>query len=446
MGNLLEARQVYEKALQTLQEDVYQPEYFLDFSGMEIEAGEIARAREIYKYALDHVPRHAAEDLFKKYMAFEKSYGDRNTIDTVILKKRRYEFEEKIKESEHNYDVWFDYIRLEQENGETPLIRETFERAIACIPPVEDKRYWRRYIYLFIKYVLFEELKTQDFDRCRKIYELALKTIPHNEFTFGKIWIMYAEFEIRRGNLEKAYQILGNAIGMTSKKNVIKRYIELVVNLKEPDKARKLYQKWLELYPEDTEGWLDYAMFEKKLVETDRVRSILDIAIEQEVLDMPEKVWKFYIDFEIEEEEAKRARELYEKLLERTKNVRVWTSFAQFECSVEMPNRARDIFVRGEKYFKVEASHDTATEERVMLLEDWKEFEEEFGNDEQKKEIAQKQQKKVKKKRAVYNQDAVEVGQEEFYDYIFPEEDVLSGNLNLLQMAMKWKQQQIETA
>ena len=70
-----------------------------------------------------------------------------------------------------------------------------------------------------------------------------------------------------------------------------------------------------------------------------------------------------YIDFEIEIEEHDRVRSLYERLLERTKNVRVWTSFAQFECSIECADKAREVFTRGEKYFKVDADHESATEE-----------------------------------------------------------------------------------
>ena len=34
-----------------------------------------------------------------------------------------------------------------------------YERAIANVPPAAEKRYWQRYIYLWIKYALFEELE-----------------------------------------------------------------------------------------------------------------------------------------------------------------------------------------------------------------------------------------------------------------------------------------------
>lgn len=43
-----------------------------------------------------------------------------------------------------------------------------------------------------------------------------------------------------------------------------------------------------------------------------------------------------YIDFEIQEGERERARELYERLLERTTHVKVWLSYAAFEAE-ELP-------------------------------------------------------------------------------------------------------------
>jgi crooked neck len=39
------------------------------------------------------------------------------------------------------------------------------------------------------------------------------------------------------------------------------------------------------------------------------------------------------LQFEIDEAEFDRARELYERLLDRTKHLKVWISFAEFEAS-----------------------------------------------------------------------------------------------------------------
>ncbi len=55
----------------------------------------------------------------------------------------------------------------------------------------------------------------------------------------------------------------------------------------------------------------------------DRARAIFELAIGQPKLDMPEVLWKAYIDFEIEQEEYGRTRKLYQCLLQRTHHVKV---------------------------------------------------------------------------------------------------------------------------
>ena len=43
-----------------------------------------------------------------------------------------------------------------------------------------------------------------------------------------------------------------------------------------------------------------------------------------------------YIDFEISEGEYERTRQLYDRLLDRTKHLKVWVSYAKFEASAPM--------------------------------------------------------------------------------------------------------------
>merc|ERR1712113_1220788 len=100
-----------------------------------------------------------------------------------------------------NYDVWFDYARLEENCADVTKTREVYERAIASTPPVMQKRYWRRYIYLWVYYALFEETQTGDVEKARAVYNAMLKVVPHKHFSFAKIWRMFAEFEVRHMNL-----------------------------------------------------------------------------------------------------------------------------------------------------------------------------------------------------------------------------------------------------
>jgi crooked neck len=141
---------VYERAVEKFTEDEEEAEkLFVAFAAFEERCKEVERVRCIYKFALDRIPKGKAEELFSKFVAFEKQYGDKEEIEDAIIGKRRFEYEEEVRKSPLNYDAWFDYIGLEESAGNTEKTREVYERAIANVPPAEEKRYWQRYIYLW---------------------------------------------------------------------------------------------------------------------------------------------------------------------------------------------------------------------------------------------------------------------------------------------------------
>ena len=48
----------------------------------------------------------------------------------------------------------------------------------------------------------------KDFERARQVYKACLEIIPHKAFTFAKVWILFAHFEIRQLDLAAARKIL----------------------------------------------------------------------------------------------------------------------------------------------------------------------------------------------------------------------------------------------
>lgn len=160
-------------------------------------------------------------------------------------------------------------------------------------------------------------------DRARQIYAKCISVIPHKKFSFAKVWILYAKFLVRQLDLSTARKILGTSLGLAGKEKLYKGYIELEIQLRDFDRVRTLYEKYLEWAPSSCFAWNKYAELEKMLGDADRARGIFEIAISQNGLDMPEVIWKSYIEFEVEEEEWQKARNLYEKLLERTEHVKV---------------------------------------------------------------------------------------------------------------------------
>ncbi len=57
--------------------------------------------------------------------------------------------------------------------------------------------------------------------------------------------------------------------------------------------------------------WVKYAEFEKQIEEIDRAREIFEIAINQVDMNMPETIWKSYIDMEIDLKDFDRVRNIY---------------------------------------------------------------------------------------------------------------------------------------
>lgn len=438
-GHLANARDVFERASDFFGEELMDERLYIAFAKFEEGSREYERTRTIFKYALEHIPKQDAQELFKAYTHFEKKYGDRAGIENVIISKRKFQYEEEIKSNPMNYDAWFDYIRLMEAEESQDMIREVYERAIANIPPSAEKRFWRRYIYLWIYYALYEELEANDVDRTRQVYRACLDIIPHDKFTFAKIWIMYAHFEVRQKDLPAARKAMGTAIGKCPKPKIFTGYIELELQLREFDRCRKLYEKFLVFSAANSKIWIKYAELETILGDFDRARALFELAVNQSVMDMPELLWKSYIDFEIEQEEYDSVRKLFERLLERTHHVKVWLSFGEFEASLKNADgntNARSIFERADKNLRNAENN----EERALFLESWRDFEKEKGDEMSLEKVLKKMPRRVKKKRKVYREDGSDAGWEEFWDYIFPDDGAAAPSLKLLQFAHKWKQ------
>uniref|UniRef100_A0A669CL94 Crooked neck pre-mRNA splicing factor 1 n=1 Tax=Oreochromis niloticus TaxID=8128 RepID=A0A669CL94_ORENI len=382
-GYIAHGRKVYERAVEFFGEEHVDENLFVAFARFEETQKEFERVRVIYKYALDRIPKHQAQELFKNYTMFEKKFGDRRGIEDVIVSKRRFQYEEEVKANPHNYDAWFDYLRLVESDADADTVRDVYERAIANIPPIQEKRHWRRYIYLWINYGLYEELEVKDPERTRQVYQACLELIPHKKFTFAKIWLLFAQFEIRQKNLQAARKIM----------------VKLGFCLK---------------------------------ILTFLHSSLL----------CPQVLWKSYIDFEIEQEEFENTRNLYKRLLQRTQHVKVWISYAKFELSVDGPDRlqkCRQIYEEANRSMR----NCEEKEERLMLLESWRDFEKEFGTDSTGERVRKLLPEKVKKRRKLTAEDGSDAGWEEYYDYIFPEDAANQPNLKLLAMAKMWKKQQV---
>lgn len=302
--------------------------------------------------------------------------------------------------------------------------------------------------------------------------------------------MLAAQVHVRRKDLQSARRLLGQALGRCPKPKLFSSYIDLEMGLGEVGRARTLYSKLVEWNPESCSAWSKFASLEASLGEAARARALLELAVAQPALDAPELLWKHFIDFEISKRKRRRARALYERLLERTGHVKVWLSFAAFEeaalpekdddCesdsdddddggggglpSLDSPDdesplareaRARAVFERAFRFLRDESPE--LKEEDVAVLDAWRALEARAGEgapsagERRRALVEAKFPRRIKRKRA-----AAEGGgmMEEYYDYVFPGEGGggpggagvggagLGGaapSLKLLEAAQAWK-------
>mmetsp|Transcript_32023 Transcript_32023/g.38957 ORF Transcript_32023/g.38957 Transcript_32023/m.38957 type:complete len:714 (+) Transcript_32023:141-2282(+) len=469
--NVGSARLIYESTLVELEPEEINARVFKQFASFEERHGEPERARVIYKHALalfnlgaqdprkrmrtdiqetaqdlNELEVQKREDLYKSYVSFEKKHGDRQGIEDVLLTKQRAEYSKRVEKDPLDYDAWFEYAKLEEdhETKETThaRVRDVYEKAVSNLPPSStEKQYWKRYIYLWINYAIYEELTARDLHRASMVYETCLNLIPHAKFSFAKVWIYAAKLHVRRRDLQSARKLFGKAIGLCGKETIFTEYIALELALGEIDRCRTLYTQYLKAMPHNCTAWKRYAELEHSVGESERTRAIYELAISQPALDMPEMLWKGYIDFEIGECENEHARKLYERLLDRTGHVKVWISFAQFEGTVAVGGEGglqscRKIFQRAYQQLKEEGMK----EERVLLLDAWRVLEKDRGDAKSISEVETKMPRRVKRKRMKLDADGNELGWEEYFDYHFPDDQgAASSNLKILEMAAKWE-------
>ena len=113
--------------------------------------------------------------------------------------------------------------------------------------------------------------------------------------------------------------------------------------LREFDRVRKIYEKYIEWDPANSSAWIKFAELESQLGDFPRTRGIFELGISQPSLSMPELLWKAYIDFETEEGEREKARSLYERLIKLSGHVKVWISYALFEGEpIPVPRAERE--------------------------------------------------------------------------------------------------------
>uniref|UniRef100_A0A8C9H4Q9 Crooked neck-like protein 1 n=1 Tax=Piliocolobus tephrosceles TaxID=591936 RepID=A0A8C9H4Q9_9PRIM len=243
--NIDRARACFEKCIELLPSSFLDEQFYIYFCQFEEENHEYERCRQIYIECLKRLPKEKSKILYQNFLQFQKKYSTNEELNQTLLLKERIKYEAEIKKHPQDYDIWFNYIKLEELNISASSIdniitnkdkniiriRDLYERAISVVPSINSKKCWKRYIYLWYNYCIFEEMYAENIDRAREIYKKLIKFVNKHNFTFKKIFSLYANFEIRQMNIEKVRNIFNYAIENIKSEKLYEQYCNMELKL-----------------------------------------------------------------------------------------------------------------------------------------------------------------------------------------------------------------------
>jgi crooked neck len=327
------ARAGYETCVNLI--DNLNEDIFIKYAQFEVRRGEIEKANRVYRLGLEKLDSKSCKKLYNFFVSHTKQTGTRSEIDQILLDKRRAHYERLVAEQPQNLDHCFLYILTEEEAGEIDRARELYERFIAYIPQTGDKKFWKRYIYLWLFYAQFEEVKSKDIARCRQIYETVVELMNISQIFFAKIFREFGKFEIRQSNLSGFRKVMSAGLNLSHghKPSIARFWLETELRIGQVSQARFAAAKMVEINPNSANSWISFADLELAFGETDRAVAICQMGLKAAVSDSPESIFKKLIDIETLNENFDAVRELFKEMISNSDHYKVFLEYANFEAN-----------------------------------------------------------------------------------------------------------------
>ncbi|ODQ82958.1 hypothetical protein BABINDRAFT_159435 [Babjeviella inositovora NRRL Y-12698] len=424
------AREVYALAIETVaaipKKEASLPPLITHWAAYEVASDDFTAASKVLTVSLAKfsVSEDDRTQLLQALAEYEKRFGSVESVEAVTLQKRMLQYAAELAASPEDYDLWWIYLDATETQGPEETQR-AFAKAVAASPQSETKEAWRKYIAVWLRYLMFVELTLDDKEKTRLLFQELLGLIPHTKFSFTKVWLAYAKFEIRCLNVAAARKVLGQAIGRTRglKPSVFKRYIALEIQMREFDRVRKIYESWLSAAPALLEAWLAWLEFEMELDEGARVAALFETAFEYVAVTDRDALMDRYAGFLLEEGQYEQAEAAFEAIVKDSPTLNGWLRYVEVLRSVaEQDAELRDSYVAKARavYERAISASKASNESRFYVLKALVEFEEVYG-DAMTKSAAENRLPAVVK-RKVADTDG---NYNEYLDYVFPDDEAI---------------------
>lgn len=343
--------------------------------------GNLENCRSVFEKWISNKP---GEQEWQTYINFEMRHKH---IDNARQIYSRYVMLHPIPKN------WIKFAKFEERHSSPENARQVFELALEFYGDIHlDEQ-------LFISFAQFEE-RQHEYDRVKLIYQFAIDKFPKNQST--ALYDSYSNFQKKHGELKDVEKLIAQKRKLYYEDKLAKDrfdydtwfdYIRLAEDHLSSDEVRDIYERAIGNKPEGKDDydkdawrryiyiWIYYACYEEIVMNNkDKASQVYDTCIDiishevftfskiwllaarlklrmgklddcrdklNEALERcpKRKLFKEYIEIEMELREFNNCRKLYEKFLHcAPEDSSIWISYAELEAALCELVRARAIY------------------------------------------------------------------------------------------------------
>lgn len=254
LGDEDAARQVYQDGCDATGGDnayIWQA-----WATLEVAAGDVAKARQMYDAALAADKTHAAA--WHGWGMLEKSQGNFQRARDLLIKGVRL-----VPPSRANPHLYQSLGMMAAERGRMQEAREHFKEGSKTEAGKNSAALWHAWAVL--------EVKEGNCDQARKLFQRGLAADPDNKY----VWLSWAVFEAREGYVQRARSLLMRGCKLNPGDPPL---LQALARLEAADGnmriARTLFEQGTKLDPMHQANWQAWALAEYKAGYVDRAREL----------------------------------------------------------------------------------------------------------------------------------------------------------------------------
>ncbi|KAG6336141.1 hypothetical protein ID866_2951 [Astraeus odoratus] len=199
--------------------------------------------------------------LWIQYMSF---YLQMSEIDKARATGKRAIQTINFREEQEKLNVWIALLNLENVYGSDASMAVVFKDAARHN---ESKTIHLRLASIFDD--------SQKFEKAEEQYKRTCKKFGHS----SKVWTLFAEHYLRRGQVEEARRLLSRSLQSLEKRKHIKtiaRFAQLEYKLGDSERGRTIFEGIVDSHPKRWDMWCIYIDMEAKQGEIQKLRTIFN--------------------------------------------------------------------------------------------------------------------------------------------------------------------------